>query len=621
MIVTLAGHVDHGKTALVRALTGVDTDRLEIEKKRGLTIELGFAYAEIEGKRIGFVDVPGHRKFIRNMIAGVSRQQFAMLVVAADEGPMPQTAEHLDILETVGLTQGIVVFSRADLADDERRAKTKADTQALLQGSFLENTETVCCASSTGEGLAEVKRALARAARNLDVSPTRDSTYFRLCVDRAFHLSGTGLVVTGCPHSGHVQVGATLTSSRTGRGLRVRGLRVADRDADTAHPGDRTALNVTGIELKEVRRGDWLIAREANQPTQHLSLAFRTVRRLPKSLRQWTSIHVHHGAAHLTGRLRLVDARTLDAGESCLVDCLLDAPIVAKWGDRVLVRDAASESTLGGGPVIDIGIAERSRRTRGKSELLRALAKDNALDSLAAALTHKRLIPLRAFASLRNVPESSVLDRLPKAGIRCLKVDAEQHLTLDRTCHEAEAEVLRRVDHWHQAHPDAQGLSLGALRQESAIPAILMRHVVAQLVASKEIDIHAGTLRRQTFEASRSEQERDLLRVLQEPSNKTPTLGDLAGSLSPQALLTAAKRLESTGDLVFINARRLLHRETLEDAIALAKRLDTPQGFTVRDFRDISGFGRNACIDMLEYLDRKGVTQRLGDRRRVRLPA
>ena len=619
MIITLAGHVDHGKTALVQALTGVDTDRLQAEKKRGLTIELGFAYAEFAGKRVGFVDVPGHHKFIRTMIAGIRSEQFAMLVVAADEGPKPQTVEHLDILETIGLTRGMVVFSRADLASRERRDQTQAATRSLLERSFLRNAEAIWCSARSGEGIEHIKQVIGQAA---DRAPPRSGeSYFRLSVDRAFHLSGAGLVVTGAVHSGALRTGEVLAASRSNRPIRARSLRVLDQDAASTQQGDRVAINVTGVNLSDIKRGDWLLPSEANTPTSRVSIQFRASPSLPRALSRWTSVHVHHGAAHLQGRLRLADAHLLQSSDTCFADCLLAEPIVAKWGDPVLIRDGASETTLGGGPVIDTCIAQRSGRhwMHGRSGLLAALAMPDPLDSLRAVLEEMPTLPLSSFASVRNLPETSLLETLHDAGIHCWQADGKQHVALDSTLAEARTEILRRVDDWHQANPDARGLGIETLRRASNRPHLLLSCAISQLLASKAIRTQSGALQRPNFRSQRTPEEKALLSALAQLENETPTLGDLGESLAmtPQALRKAAKGIEATGDIVFVNDRRLVRRDVMQKAINLAHRLESPEGFVVREFRDLIGLGRNACIDILEYLDRSGVTRRIGDRRRV----
>lgn len=624
MIVTLAGHVDHGKTALVRALTGVDTDRLEIEKKRGLTIELGFAYGEFGDRRVGFVDVPGHHKFIRNMIAGVNSEQLALLVVAADEGPMPQTAEHLDILETIGLRRGIVVMTRADLADQERRNLSLIATQSLLKGSFLECADILCCSVRSKEGLGALEHLLAAAARDAqdrDTDVHAKDQHFRLCVDRAFNLTGAGLIVTGCVHSGRIQEGDTLLSTRIDRPVRVRSVRVSDKKALVAEFGDRAALNLTGMNLGQVTRGDWLLSPEAKQLTKRVSVEFRAVKRLPRALRKWTRIHLHHGAEHHTGRLALIDSDRLEAGASCLVDCLLDAPIPAKWGDRVLVRDAASEITLGGGPVIDTCIAERRGRkwAEGRTDLLRALSQSNPIDSLQAALTHRNLVSLPAFCSLRNIPELVAVEGLSTAGIRRVEMGSTSNVILRTTYQQYESKILESIGNWHREHPASQGMSIDSLRNDCQIPNTLLRELIATLARTKKVAVRSGALQLPSFQAARSLNESSLLDALQEASSRSPTLGDLGKLLSLELIEVrkAAKRLEAAGEIIFVNDRRVVGSQTLEDAIHLALRLDSPKGFSVREFRDKSGHGRNSCIDILEYLDRRGITRRTGDRRHV----
>ena len=624
MIVTLAGHVDHGKTALVHALTGVDTDRLEEEKKRGLTIELGFAYGEFEGVRVGFVDVPGHHRFIRNMIAGVRSEQFALFVIAADEGPMPQTEEHLDILETIGLSSGIIAMTRVDLADEARRAESLEATRSLIAGTFLENAEILWCSARSGEGIDDLKRAIATAARSrvakLEESRA-DERHFRLCVDRAFSLSGAGLIVTGAVHSGCLREGESVVTGQLGRPVRVRSIRVSDQPADFASYADRAALNLTGLDAEQVSRGDWILAAEARRFTNRVSLRFRAVRHLQRRLRKWTSIHLHHGAEHALGRLAFVDVEALEAGETCIADCLIDQPILAKWGDRVLVRDAASEFNLGGGPVIDTCIAERKGRrwADGRLALLEALAREEPMDSLKEALSLRPLIDLESFCQLRNLSESKILSALPSRDIRCIEFDSRRELVLESTSKQAEGRILDSLRTWHSEHPEARGMGVDSLRKQSEVPKALLRDVISRLAATKRVSISSGKLYLPGFQARRSRNETSLLRALREADTRAPTLGDLTKLLSLDLDLVkqAAKRLESSGEIIFVTDRRIIESRTLDDAINLAKTLDSPEGFTVREFRDRSGYGRNSTIDILEYLDRTGITRRVGDRRHM----
>lgn len=622
MIVTLAGHVDHGKTALVRALTGIDTDRLEEEKTRGLTIELGFAYGTFGGMRIGFVDVPGHHKFVRNMIAGVSNRQFALLVVAADEGPMPQTAEHLDILETLGVTQGIVVMARSDLADETRRVETLSATQALLNDSFLESARVIWCSSQSGEGLRELESVLCAAARS-HVSRGADQRleeqHFRLCIDRSFHLTGAGLVVTGAVHSGRIRQGDRVVSGRLGRSARVRSIRVSDLQADAAGPGDRAALNLTGLDLEQVSRGDWMLAPDARQLADRISLEFRATARLPRPLSRWTSIHLHHGAEHVTGRMVLLNSDQLDATDACLVDCLLDEPLLAKWGDPVLVRDAGSQYTLGGGPVIDTCIAGRREKKSARIGLLEALQEQDPEIALLGALQHKRLISPSAFASLRNIPEVRILDCQSSHQLRRVELDSGRELMLERHAVESQNAVIALIKESHRANPKARGLRIRELGTQADLPAEVLHHVISRLVADKRLGIASGRVFDPEFNAQLGETETALLRALEDPESEIPTLGDLGKALGKDlsSVTRIAKRLEAAKHIVFLNQRRIIRPEPLMNCANLAQSLDSSNGFTVREFSDACGYGRNACIDILEYLDRTGVTRRAGDRRHV----
>lgn len=622
MIVTLAGHVDHGKTALVRALTGVDTDRLEEEKKRGLTIELGFAYGTFDGMRIGFVDVPGHHKFVRNMIAGVSNRQFALLVVAADEGPMPQTAEHLDILETLGIRRGVVAMARSDLADAARRAESSKATLALLNGSFLEGARSICCSSQSGEGLEDIKSVLRDAAKShvqQGVDERLEEQHFRLCIDRAFNLTGTGLVVTGAVHSGRVRVGDSVVSGRLGRTARVRSIRVSDLAADSAGSGDRAALNLTGLNLEQVSRGDWLLAPDSRQFTDRVSLEFRAVSRLPKPLARWTRVHLHHGAGHVTGRMVLLDRDPIEATATCLVDCLLDEPMLAKWGDPVLVRDARSQYTLGGGPVIDTCIAVRRERRTVRLALLNALREPDIEASLVRALQHKPLISEDDFLSLRNIPVARANKRQPAHQLRRIELDAGSELMLESYAIESENTLVALVRQSHQTNPKSRGLAIRELGARSGLPAKVLRCVVSRLVAEKRLGIASGQVFDPEFKAELGEAETALMKALEDSETSIPTLGDLGKLLAkdPTAVVRLAKRLETAKQIVFLNKRRIIRSKRLQDCAKLAESLDSSEGFTLREFRDACGYGRNACIDILEYLDRTSVTRRVGDRRHV----
>ncbi|MEM9621389.1 MAG: selenocysteine-specific translation elongation factor, partial [Pseudomonadota bacterium] len=366
MIVTLAGHVDHGKTSLVRTLTGVDTDRLEQEKERGLTIDLGFAY--IDEGRIGFVDVPGHHRFIHNMVAGVASHQYALMVIAADDGPMPQSKEHLDILSLVGIQQGCIALTKTDRVDPARLDAVQQEIQQLTQGTFLDQAPVFTTSTEIQDSTAPLLAHLQAQADHL--SQQADSAPFRLAIDRRFVVHGAGLVITGTVHTGSVTENATLVHFPSGREVRVRSIRAQDQEVKQAGPGDRCALNITGINLEDVERGHWLCAEQTPNFVE-LTVNLQVLPDFPRPLRHWTPVHIYHATSHTTGKVALLDSNRLQPGEEALVDLICDEPLAARLGDHLVLRDFGLDLTLGGGAVVhtQTTVTPRRRAETRRAEL------------------------------------------------------------------------------------------------------------------------------------------------------------------------------------------------------------------------------------------------------------
>src|SRR5215475_1016714 len=379
MIIGTAGHIDHGKTALVRALTGVDADRLPEEKARGITIDIGFAYRPVAGgETLGFVDVPGHERFVHNMLAGAIGVDFVLLVVAADDGPMPQTREHLQILDLLGLRQGIVALSKADLVSPERLAEVTRQMTALLAGTGLASAEIMPVSSLTGAGIAELEGRMLAAAANLP--PRSAAGRFRLAVDRSFTLSGVGTVVTGTVFAGQVSAGDRLLLSPSGTEARVRGIHAQNRQAERGRAGQRCAINIAGpqIDKDSVQRGDWLVDPAAHAPTDRFDACLRLLPTEVRPLRHWTPVHLHLGAAHLPARVALLDTEALAPGETALAQVVTDRSIGTLHGDRLILRDQSAQRTVGGGLVLDPWPPARGRRRPQRLATLRALGRQTA---------------------------------------------------------------------------------------------------------------------------------------------------------------------------------------------------------------------------------------------------
>jgi selenocysteine-specific elongation factor len=380
MIVATAGHIDHGKTALVRALTGVDTDRLPEEKARGISIDLGFAYLQGEAGLIGFVDVPGHERFVRNMLAGVAGIDLALLVVAADDGVMPQTREHLQILHLLDVRRGIVVISKTDRVSSARVAEVADEVQALLSGTSLAAAPVHRVSAIKGEGVDGLRQTLAAAAA-AHRSRYRDGHHFRLAVDRVFSVAGTGTVVTGTVFHGRVKRGDRLVVSPAGHAVRVRGIEIRGLAAEDAQAGDRCALSLAGAEAAQVKRGDWVVEEPLHAPTQRIDVLLKLLPSERSPLEHWTPVHLHLGTDALTARVATPRAHPIQPGASAHAQLVFDRPILAVNSDRYIVRDQSGRRTLGGGIVLD-PFAPRRKPGAHRPAQLAALERSDALVAL-----------------------------------------------------------------------------------------------------------------------------------------------------------------------------------------------------------------------------------------------
>jgi len=388
VIIGTAGHIDHGKTTLVRALTGVDTDRLPEERQRGVSIELGYAFLDdLKGGRIGFIDVPGHERLVHTMLSGATGIDHALLLVAADDGVMPQTREHLAVLSLLGLASGAVAVTKIDRAESVRVQEVVDQTRALLQGTPLHEAPVLTLSAQTGQGVEELRQRLLELAA-AHVRRRDDVLGFRLAVDRSFTIKGVGTVVTGTVHAGCVKVGQELCLLPGGKTLRVRSVHAQNAQAEQAVLGQRCALALAGVDKDEVPRGAWLCDPAVALQTERLDVVLTVWREEAKSLRPGQAVHVHLGAEQVTGSLALLDAESVAPGSSALCQLVLHRPIGAWYGDRVVLRDAAGSRTLAGGTVLDPAAPARYRRTPARLTLLEGLRSGDARARWQVALQH-----------------------------------------------------------------------------------------------------------------------------------------------------------------------------------------------------------------------------------------
>lgn len=614
MIVTLAGHVDHGKTSIVRALTGIDTDRLDEEKRRGLTIDLGFAYADFGGVRVGFVDVPGHHRFIHNMVAGVGRRQHALLVVAADDGVMPQTREHLQILALIGLAGGVVALNKVDRVASARVAEVRTQIRSLTADTFLGDAPIIEVACPDGNGIEALRRHLATAAGRHAVE--RAALQFRLAVDRAFSVRGAGVVVTGTVAAGTARSGDALAIAASGRPARLRGLRVQDAAAEVASEGDRAAMNLAGIDLAEVARGDWIVAPEAAGTTAGAAVDLQVLQDFPRAVRHWAPVHAYVATSHAQARVALLEGSPVPPGGRAIVDVVFDEHTHLKVGDRLILRDQDLGRTLGGGVVIDPRAPRGRRRASERHTRLAALRTADPAAALKR-LAQIDVVGLTTFQADWNLTATGAADAVRRADVA---QRGDWLMDRDRLANLRDA-LLDAVAQHHARQPGSQGMTPRALARTLGASAAGIDWAIEDLVAAEAIRSRSGHL---ALPGHVTEMPPDLARLSERvrpmlDTVQPPSLGDLAKSLRrplPQ-LEKDLRALAGLGAFTRVSANRYYLKERLLELVAIAQRLDADGAFSVRQFRDASGVGRNVVIEVLEHLDRQGVTRREGDLRRV----
>ena len=612
MIVTLAGHVDHGKTAVVRALTGVDTDRLSEERRRGLTIDLGFAYADIGGARIGFVDVPGHRRFIHNMVAGVARNQYALLVVAADDGVMPQTVEHLQILKLLGLRQGIVALNKIDRSEPDRIAIVRDDIRALTSGSFLRDAEIVEVSCTDGRGIDTLRAHLKQAGEAY--ATTVEDRAFRLAVDRVFSLRGVGVVATGTVVSGATHTDDRLAIAATGQALRVRGLFVQDTPAERAAEGDRVALNVTGARLDDLARGDWIVAESTAGTTRHASVELEVLGDFPRAVRHWAPVHVYAATSHSQGRISLLDASPIEPGANAAADIVLTEPAHMKVGDRLILRDQDLDRTLGGGTVIDVEAPRGRRRAPDRLDRLATLRGASSDDALAS-LARRDAVDANTFRSNWNLTANAMRELVQRSGL----IEHGDHIIHPELARETEKAVVDTLAQHHETERESGGMPLESLADALGASTTIIRIAIENLTESGEVRAQSGSYALAEHSAEIPQALATLFDRI-EPlldSAQPASLGDVARRLRTPlpALERDMRALAAIGLCQRVSPNRYFLNARLRAMADIA--LDLPEGFTVRQFRDASGMGRNVVIEVLEHFDRKGFTRRAGDSRHV----
>jgi selenocysteine-specific elongation factor len=619
MIIGTAGHIDHGKTALVKALTGVDADRLAEEKRRGITIDLGYAYTDT----LGFVDVPGHERFVHSMLAGASGIDAILLVVALPEGVRPQTREHAQILDLLEIERGVIALTKSDIAGDRVDA-VSAEVRALLADSALASAEILPVSAVTGEGITE----LATALHGLAAQGRNTAGHPRLAVDRAFTIAGAGLVVTGTLVAGRIAVEDRLVLSPSGLEVRVRGLHAQNRPAQQAAAGQRVALNITGPRLAKdlVNRGDWVVHPDLHAPTDRLDAL---VRLLPDEMR-WprpdTWLHLHLATAHVMARVGPLDDDLHPPDKAVLARLALDKPIGALANDRFVLRDPTATRTIGGGGVLDPFPPRRGRRTAPRLAQLRALRATDTSAALRDLLAEPPgWAEATTFFRSHNVPAALQAGMEDAAGA----IPIGRLLFAPLTLRDLRSRIVDRLAVEHRTAPDQPGLQADRLRLTLADrpPLEGFRELADALVREGVIARDGPWLRLPGHRIALSPQDEKLWHaarpLIASERFRPPRTRDLAQSLKiPEpAMRGTLKRLQRMGQVIEVSPGHFFLRETVAEMAGIAAEAAAadPAGLlTAAVFRDRLDNGRKVAIQILEYFDRIGLTMRTADVRTVR---
>ena len=636
LIVGTAGHIDHGKSALVRALTGVDPDRLPEEKRRGITIDLGFADLELDDLRIGFVDVPGHERFVKNMLAGAHGIDLLALVIAADEGVMPQTREHFDICRLLGVSNGLVVITKTDLVDEEMLALVEDDARELIAGSFLEDAPLVAVSSRTGAGLDQLKSQLIELGKR--VPPRSKDFTTRLPIDRAFSMKGFGAVVTGTLISGQIREGDELELLPLQVNVRVRGLQVHNKSVHDAHAGQRTAVNLAGIDTAQIERGMVLAPAGRLRPTQIVDAWIDVLPGASRAVRSRSRVRFHIGAMEVLGRVRVLESSQIEPGSGGLAQLRLEAPVVAVHGDRFILRSYSPAETIAGGVIVDPFATKHRRREMDHAlQLLHLLMRDERTAKFegfvrASGVRGSRLADLAAATGWTNEVLANLASEVQKTG----SVAEVGGLYIARDSFERlSASVLSELERHHKREPLARGMLRETLREKVFTHSApeLFSGVIARLETSNKVVSEKDIVRSSTHSVGLSDKDVELSKRIEQiyltAGVEAPSLDDAMtkANVAASQRSQARKLLQLLLDdrkLVRIQGEMFMHSKVIRDLkIKLqtyASQHEPDRLIDVPAFKDLAGVSRKYAIPLLEYFDREQVTRRAGDKRLILKP-
>lgn len=617
MLITLAGHVDHGKSAIVKALTGVDPDRLEEEQQRGLTIDLGFAYVDVQGHRLGFVDVPGHHKFIHNMIAGVAKMQYALVVIAADDGIMPQTREHINILELLGLQRGTIALSKVDRVSQTALAEVRDQIRIYIQHTFLREARIVEVSIPEKTGLSELQQTIIATENQFVPKRLRRGT--RLNIDRSFSPVGEGTVVTGTVVDGQLNVGDTVAIPSSGQQVRVKNLVVNGLPSTTAAAGDRCGVQLAGIKSADIRRGDWLREHDCSFTTKQFTLQIQILNEFTRHITSWTAVHLYHGSSHTEGKILPLLSPMLPASKG-LVDVQCATELSIAIGDRVIIRDKDQSQTIGGGWVISTSAPETRRRLTSRIDTLVKLANVIENEDIPRSIEYEcqnRIVKVEELRRSWNLCKVVFNELLKESNVVLLN----DRVLLQTKLNELQTRVVHFLEEFNRQSPSIPGASINEIWQGISEDTETIRFVLEHGLSKGDLNLRTGKYSLRTHQVAAPQYNQHLYqRVLPFVNSTQPaTVGDIARELKiPTRNLEAEmQRFAAARLLIKVSPKRFFLTNQLKNIADLVEHLYQSGPFTVGDFRDASKMGRMAGIEVLEYFDRVRFTRREDNIRKV----
>ena len=622
IIIGTAGHVDHGKTALIKALTGIETDRIKEEKKRGITIELGFAYLDLpDGEKAGIIDVPGHEKFVKNMLAGAGGIDLALLVVAADEGFMPQTREHLGILSLLNISEGIIVVTKKDMVDEDWLEIVCDEIRQEVQGTFLENAQIIPVSSYTGEGIEQLRQAIftmidqKTQIKNLDVP-------FRIPVDRIFSVEGFGTVITGTLIEGTMKVGDPVTVYPSRIESRIRNLQVHSQDVQEAYAGQRVAVNLAGLKKTDLNKGDVIAVPDSMHTTMMIDIHLTVLKDCDREIRNATRLHLYHGARDILCKIVLLDRDSVGAGESCYAQLRLEEEIAVKTGDRFVLRFYSPVETIGGGVILDSNPFKHKRNDAAVLESLKLKEGGSDREKISAALRDysARFETLDFLQIQTGIPKEQFEQQINKLIKDKVAFRVSDNVVIHTDyLNRLKDSAVKLLESYHKENPLREGMKKDEFRNKliKYEDISVVDKITDSLVNRKVLKYVNNCVALADFEVQQDNNQQEIENAFLQ-GGFSPESPDQIAARFPKVknFKQVLESLVNTGKLVRVEEKILLHADYYKKALTLAKEhVDQNGQITLAEMRDLMGASRKFAVAVLEYWDKRGITKKVGDAR------